>query len=109
MDIPEIDVAKARALFEEGDAKFVDIRDPVSFEDGHIPGALRLDQSNVQQFVADTDRQETVVVYCYKGNASIAATAFFRDQGFSGASSLAGGFEAWHESGGASEAGAQSG
>ena len=108
MDIPEIDVPKAQALFEAGEAMFVDIRDPVSFEDGHIPGALRLDETNVQQFVADTDRQKTVVVYCYKGNASIGATAFFRDQGFSAASSLTGGFEAWHASGGASEPGASS-
>jgi thiosulfate sulfurtransferase len=109
MDIPEIDVTEARALFEGGEAMFVDIRDPVSFEDGHIPGALHLDESNVRQFVTGTDRQATVVVYCYKGNASIGATAFFRDQGFSRAASLAGGFAAWHDCGGDTEAGAPGG
>lgn len=104
-----MDISRAQALFEAGEATFVDIRDPVSFEDGHIPGALHLDETNVQRFVTDTDKGSTVVVYCYKGNASIGATAFFRDQGFTGASSLAGGFAAWRESGGASECGTPEG
>ncbi len=106
MDIPEIDFSQAQGLFEAGTATFVDIRDPDSFQEGHVPGAIRLDDSNIQQFVADTDKQATVVVYCYHGNSSAGATAFFRDQGFTEVSSLMGGFVAWEDAGGASEKGA---
>ena len=103
MDVPEIEIPQAQEHFVAGTATFVDIRDPDSFQTGHVPGAIHLDNSNVQQFVADTDKQSTVVVYCYHGNSSASATAFFRDQGFTAVSSLIGGFVAWQEAGGASE------
>ena len=106
MDVPEIDMQQAQLLFAAGTATFVDVRDADSFRAEHIPGAIHLDDSNVQQFVASADKQAAVVVYCYHGNSSLGAAAFFQDQGFTVVSSLSGGFTAWHEAGGASEQGA---
>ena len=106
MDVPEIDIQQAQLLLEAGTATFVDVRDPNSFHAGHIPGAVHLDDSNVQQFVDDADKRATVVVYCYHGHSSLGATAYFQDQGFAAVSSLSGGFTAWHGAGGASEPGA---
>ena len=105
MDVPEIEIQQAQLLLKAGTATFVDVRDPDSFSAEHIPGATHLDDSNVQQFIASADKQATVVVYCYHGNSSLGATAFFQDQGFTAVSSLSGGFTAWHEAGGASEQG----
>ena len=105
MDVPEIDTPQAQLLLEAGTATFVDVRDPDSFRAEHIPGAIHLDDSNVHQFVADADKQATVVVYCYHGNSSRGATAFFQEQGFTSVSSLSGGFTAWHAAGGASASG----
>ena len=109
MNVPEIDIRQAQLLLEAGTATFVDVRDPNSFWAEHIPGATHLDDSNVQQFVASADKQAAVVVYCYHGNSSRGATAFFQDQGFTGVSSLSGGFTAWREAGGASEQGGAQG
>ncbi len=106
MDVAEIDIQQAQLLLEAGTATFVDVRDPNSFQEEHIPGATHLDDSNVQQFVASADKQATVVVYCYHGNSSLGATAFLKDQGFTAVSSLSGGFAAWHEASGASARGA---
>lgn len=103
MDLPEIDVPQAKLLLEAGAATFVDVRDPYSFKTGHVPGAVHVDDNNVQQFVADADKAATVVVYCYHGHNSLGATAFFQDQGFSAVSSMSGGFTAWDAAGGASE------
>ncbi len=103
IDIPQIDVSQAKLLYEAGTATFVDIRDPAAFQGSHIPGAVRVDDSNVREFVTDADKQATVVVYCYHGQSSLGATAFFQDQGFTAVSSLAGGFSAWHHEGGAAE------
>ena len=77
MDVSEIDIQQAQLLLEAGTATFVDVRDPDSFRAEHIPGAIHLDDSNVQQFVAGADKQAAVVVYCYHGNSSLGATAFF--------------------------------
>ena len=74
MDVPEIEIPQAQEHFVAGTATFVDIRDPDSFQTGHVPGAIHLDNSNVQQFVADTDKQSTVVVYCYHGNSSASSS-----------------------------------
>ena len=73
----------------------VDIRDPQSFSAGHITGAMALDNSNVQTFVANTPKDENVVVCCYHGNSSQGAAQFLFEQGFSNAFSLDGGFEMW--------------
>ncbi len=105
MDVSETEIQQAQLLLEAGTASFVDVRDSNSFQAEHIPGAIHLDDSNVQQFVASADKQATVVVYCYHGHSSLGATAFFQDQGFTAVSSLSGGFAAWQEAGGASERG----
>ena len=53
---PEMDVAQARAALDAGKHVFVDIRDPDSYKEEHIPGALHLDDSNVADFVGKADK-----------------------------------------------------
>ena len=71
----------------------VDIRDVNSFNDGHIKNAKMLDNQNVTQFIASTDKAETVVVCCYHGNSSKGAAQFLAEQGFEHVYSLDGGYE----------------
>jgi thiosulfate sulfurtransferase len=94
-DFQRIDPQRAAQLFEQG-AALVDIRDPGSFDAAHIPGALRLDNANLGQFLANADRQVPLVVCCYHGNSSQPAAAYLADQGFGQVYSLDGGFELWH-------------
>lgn len=74
----------------------VDIRDPQSFTQGHIPGASHLTNENVQEFLQSADREKPVVVCCYHGNSSQQAAAFLFDQGFAQAYSLDGGYASWN-------------
>lgn len=104
-ELPEIEFAQAKQLLDDKSATFVDVRDPASFEQAHIPGALHVNDHNVQEFVATSDKQRPVVVYCYHGHSSLGATAFFIDQGFADVVSLTGGFAGWHHEGGPEEAG----
>ena len=76
----------------------IDIRDPQSFVTGHIPGAVLIDNSNVQQFIAEADRTKPLVVCCYHGNMSQGAADYFSEQGFAETYSLDGGYEAWRVS-----------
>lgn len=95
-DFQRIDPTLASSLLKKG-AQLVDTRDPQSYQQAHIPGALRLDNDNLAQFVADTDKQTPLVVCCYHGNSSQPAAAYLASLGFAEVYSLDGGFELWRQ------------
>jgi thiosulfate sulfurtransferase len=97
MDIPQIQIHEAKKKLDEKECRFVDIRDPESYRAAHIPGALHLHDGNVQEFIQNTDKQMPLVVYCYHGNSSLGATAYFIENGFTNVASMSGGFEAWRQ------------
>lgn len=93
-EFKRIDPSTAQQLREQG-AALVDIRDPGSYENGHIPGAVHIDNHSVQDFIARADLDKPLVVVCYHGNSSQSAAAWLAGQGFSEVYSLDGGFELW--------------
>src|SRR5512142_438657 len=95
--IPQIQIHEAKKQLDERSCLFVDVRDPESFRAAHIPGAVRLHDGNLQEFVRDTDKQKPVIVYCYHGNSSLGAAAYLRENGFKDVTSMSGGFEAWRQ------------
>jgi thiosulfate sulfurtransferase len=97
MDIPQIQIHEAKQKFDQRAWTFVDIRDPGSYRAAHIPGALHLHDGNVQEFVQSTDKETPVIVYCYHGNSSLGAAAYFMENGFKNVASMSGGFEAWRQ------------
>ena len=97
MNIPQIQIHDAKQKLDSKSALFVDIRDPNSYSQAHIPGAIRLHDDNVQEFVQKTDKEKEIVVYCYHGNSSLSATAFLIENGFKNVASMAGGFEGWRQ------------
>jgi thiosulfate sulfurtransferase len=97
MEIPQIQIQDAKQKLDDGQCVFVDIRDPGSYQQAHIPGALHLDDGNVQEFLQSADKDKCVVVYCYHGNSSLGATAFLIENGFKNVASMSGGFEAWRQ------------
>jgi thiosulfate sulfurtransferase len=93
----QISVEEAGEMLKAGKALFVDVRDPNSFAAAHVPGALHLNDDNIQDFVAKTDKSKPVVCYCYHGNTSQGAAAYLIDQGFQEVYSVMGGFEEWRQ------------
>ena len=89
-----ISIDTAQEMIDAG-AVVVDVRDEQSFRAAHIPGALYLDNSTVQEFIESADLDAPLVVYCYHGNSSQGAAAFFHEKGFARTYSVDGGFEAW--------------
>jgi thiosulfate sulfurtransferase len=83
------------AMLEEGSVQIVDIRDAMSFQQGHITGAKHLDNNTVEQFVTNADPDQPVVVCCYHGNSSQQAAAYLNSRGFKTTYSLDGGFALW--------------
>lgn len=91
LDIPTL----AGWLDERRELALVDIRDPQSFAQGHIPGSRRLDNDTVGAFIEEASREAPLVVVCYHGHSSQQAAAWLAGQGFTEVYSLDGGFTDW--------------
>lgn len=82
---------------EQGtEVQIADIRDPQSFANGHIDGAVNLSNDNLARFIAESDMDKPLVVVCYHGISSQNAAAYLVEQGFDQVYSLDGGYSAWH-------------
>ncbi|WP_028109366.1 thiosulfate sulfurtransferase GlpE [Ferrimonas futtsuensis] len=100
-----IDLGALSQLQQQGEVQLVDIRDPESYARGRIPGALRLHQGNLAQFMLEGEYDDPLVVVCYHGISSQSAAQYLAEQGFEQVYSLMGGMEAWAQSGAEVEAG----
>ena len=89
----------ATALMQAETLTIVDIRDPQSFAESRLPGAIHLSDQNLQDFINSADMDAPVLVYCYHGISSQNAAAFLLERGFETVYSLDGGFEGWHPTG----------
>jgi len=78
-----------------------DVRSPVEYRMGHIPGALNLEDrqvpSRIQELKELADRE--IVVYCQVGPRARWAQAYLRQNGFTNVRHLAGDFVGWQRSG----------
>ncbi|HBS43041.1 MAG TPA: thiosulfate sulfurtransferase GlpE [Oceanospirillales bacterium] len=95
MSFQRISCAKAKDLFDNPALKVADIRDPSSYAQGHVRGAVRVDNDNVQDFMQSAPKDAPLLVCCYHGNSSQGAAGFFASQGYSEVYSLDGGYEMW--------------
>lgn len=100
--IVEIDITTAKQAL--GASLILDVREPVEYAAGHLPGAFNIPRG-VLEFKIDShpdfqDKQAAnIIVYCQTGGRSALATEALNKIGFSHAVSLAGGFKSWTESG----------
>ena len=67
-----ISVAEAQDMMSpadgvDGDVQVVDIRDEDSYARAHIPGAMHLHNSNIQEFIMEADPERPVIVCCRSG------------------------------------------
>jgi thiosulfate sulfurtransferase len=90
-----ISAAAAKKMMDDREVQIVDIRDPQSFANGHVPGALSINNNTVGEFVSGADSDKPVLVFCYHGHSSQGAADFFAGQGFAEVYSVDGGFEEW--------------
>jgi len=89
-----IDAPEALSLLENG-AAVADIRDPESYAQGHMPGAVNVNNENLQDFIAAADMDKPLLVCCYHGISSQSAAQYLAHQGFDEVYSVNGGFEGW--------------
>ncbi len=91
----QIDIHQAQELIDQNKVVIVDIRNEDAFNESHIENAVHVHQNNVGDFVKNTDKERSLLCYCYHGFSSQSAAAFFENAGFKTVYSMDGGFEAW--------------
>src|SRR5690554_1590820 len=95
MSSQRIQLAQAKELLEKDKANVVDVRDAISFQEGHIINSTRIDNSTIGAYLDSADKEQPLIVCCYHGNASQNVAQFFASEGFQQVYSLDGGYEMW--------------
>jgi rhodanese-related sulfurtransferase len=85
-------------MLGDGQAQLVDVRRPDEVEAGRIAGATHIELDRLPAEAGSLDRERPLVFYCRSGSRSALATDAFRASGYN-AYNMAGGLEAWVESG----------
>ena len=100
-EIPEVSALETDALRQRPDAVIVDVREASEWEQGHLPGAIHISKSYIEQRCegAIPDRDAPVVLYCASGVRSLFAAQTLRELGYTNVSSMAGGFQGWKSQG----------
>jgi sulfur-carrier protein adenylyltransferase/sulfurtransferase len=99
--IPEVTPPEVDALREANKATLVDVREASEWDQGHVPGAVHISKSYIEQQIeaAVPDRDAPVVTYCAGGVRSLFAAQTLRDMGYTNVSSMSGGFQQWKSQG----------
>src|SRR5829696_2613561 len=98
--IKELTPAEVDAL-PGGGAAVIDVREDSEWEQGHLPGAVHISKSYVEQQIeaAVPDRDAPVVLYCAGGVRSLFAAQTLEELGYTNVASMSGGFQAWKSQG----------
>ena len=78
----------------EGEVTLIDVRGETDRSQASIKGSLVLDRETMERL--ETLPKDTAIAFlCHHGNASMGAAEYFRKQGFTNISNVAGGINAW--------------
>ena len=95
MPFNRVSIRDAKDLLKKNDLILIDIRDHNSFMNGHIENAIHIEDLNLQNFLNEKDKNDTILIYCYHGYSSQSAANFFSHQGFNNVFSMDEGYEGW--------------
>lgn len=63
-EIDRVSLASSKAAFDEQSAVFLDVRDPSSFNAGHIPGAVNIPLGLLEGRANELDPDQWIITYC---------------------------------------------
>jgi len=88
----------ARELDQMKGMTMLDTRTDKEYKQGHIPGAIHIELSEVGNKAKKLRKDKDLVVYCQNGNRSIWAIKRLMGMGFTNLHNLKGGYGAWKRS-----------
>ena len=90
-----ISIDEAKALIDKGDIIIADVRNTDAYLASNIENAIHIQQDSIEEFLAASDKDKPLLVYCYHGHSSKSAADYFFNQGYEEVYSMDGGYEAW--------------
>jgi rhodanese-related sulfurtransferase len=100
--VREVSQPEALALIEsDSPPLFLDVRTPLEFESGHVPGALNIPHTELAERLDEVtgQRERLVVVYCESGRRADVALEVLQEAGLEHLASLEGDMGGWREAG----------
>jgi len=104
--VPEVTAIQVLEMLESGQSMtIVDVREESEWAAGHVQGAVHLGKGVIERDIEAVipDDETVLVLYCGGGYRSALAADVLHRMGYLHAVSLAGGWRAWKEAGGATE------
>jgi rhodanese-related sulfurtransferase len=92
------DPAGLSARLAEGSVHVLDVRQPVEWRHGHIPGSQNLPLLHLKSHLSTLPRDQAIVTVCASGHRSAAAARTLRRSGYQ-VENLKGGMRAWTRAG----------
>src|SRR5256885_7472550 len=88
-------------LLRSGDVQLADAREKNEWDEGHLPGAVHVPKSYLEQWAEDRlpDKAKTTVLYCAGGVRSAMAADTLAKLGYTKVISMQGGFNRWKDTG----------
>ena len=88
-------------LLRSEDVQLADVRETDEWNAGHLPGAVHVPKSFLEQWAEDRipDKTKKTVLYCAGGVRSVMAADILGKLGYSDVISMSGGFNRWKDSG----------
>jgi molybdopterin/thiamine biosynthesis adenylyltransferase/rhodanese-related sulfurtransferase len=99
--VKEATPQQVAGLLRGGDVQLADVREKDEWDAGHLPGAVHVPKSFLEQWAEDRipDKNKKTVLYCAGGVRSAMAADTLRQLGYSDVISMTGGFNRWKDSG----------
>lgn len=91
---PEVDAEEARGLQEKG-AVILDVREGPEWRKAHVPGAVHVPLTQLEDRLAEIPKDRPVVVHCALGSRSALAARRLSEMGYQDVRNLRGGIKAW--------------
>lgn len=63
-NIQRVSLTDAKAAFDAQSAVFVDVRDPESYQAGHIPGSLNIPLGELENRYTELKTDQWIITYC---------------------------------------------
>jgi molybdopterin/thiamine biosynthesis adenylyltransferase/rhodanese-related sulfurtransferase len=100
-EVREVDTATADEMRRQPGAVVLDVREPDEYEQGAIPGAVHIPRGTLESSIEHriADKSAPVIIHCASGVRSVFAAKTLGELGYTGAVTVAGGFNKWKDEG----------
>mgnify|MGYP001814837750 CR=1 FL=1 len=92
--VKQMTVQELAERLKAGDITLVDVRGPDERARASIEGSVALDRETIEE-LEKMPKDTSIAFLCHHGNSSMGAAEYFRKQGFTNISNVAGGIHAW--------------